>query len=176
MKKKRCIILIGILLIALLVTIFAGGFHKGLLFGKIYRPQNVYEEIWNLVIQEQRGTGPTVLTATTQNAVVDYDFGVFVAVQIPACNVAIAWEEKGAELLFLFGLETGGWTSFIYNYKTKTLFGDMDLSYLMENFLADYFAWCENNAAFSSGYATDALGDFTFQYVNPIWKRKYENS
>ena len=75
MKKRLIIVLVAFLSIALLITAFTGGFTKGVLSGKIYRPQNVYEEIWNLVLIEQHTRNQTVLTASTKDAEVDFDFG-----------------------------------------------------------------------------------------------------
>ena len=47
------LILSTLLLTALLTVYFTNGFTKNILTGKIYRPQNVYEEIWNLVVTEE---------------------------------------------------------------------------------------------------------------------------
>ena len=57
-------------------------------------------------------------------------------------------------------------------YETKTLYGDTDFSYLMDNYLEDYFQWCADDPDFSSGYSLDSLGKHTFEYVNPIWMRE----
>ena len=173
MKKRLIIALVAFLSIALLITVFTGGFTKGVLSGKIYRPQNVYEEIWNLVLIEQYTRNQTVLTSSTKDAEEDFDLGYdFVGIHIPECNVTINWRSGGEELSFLFSLRQGGYVNFVYNYKTKILFGDADFSYIMENFLTDYFEWCEAASDFSSGYSAEYLGDATFQYVNPIWERK----
>lgn len=173
MKKRLIIVFVAFLSIALLITVFTGGFTKSVLSGKIYRPQNVYEEIWNLVLIEQHTRNQTVLTSSTKDAEVDFDFGVeFVGIHIPECNVTIGWESEGKELFFLFPLGQGEYAHFIYNYETKILFGDADFSYIMENFLTDYFEWCKAASDFSSGYSAESLGDAAFQYVNPIWERK----
>ena len=173
MKKRLIIVFVAFLSIALLITVFTGGFTKSVLSGKIYRPQNVYEEIWNLVLIEQHTRNRTVLTSSTKDAEVDFDFGIeFVGIHIPECNVTISWRSAGEELSFLFPLGQGEYVNFIYNYKTKILFGDADFSYIMENFLTDYFEWCKVASDFSSGYSAESLGDAAFQYVNPIWERK----
>lgn len=173
MKKRMIIVLIAILPIVLIITVFLGGFTKGVLSGKIYRPQNVYEEIWDLVLIEQYTRDQTVLTSSTKDAEVDFDFGSeFVGIHIPECNVTIGWETEREELFFLFPLGKGEYAHFIYNYETKILFGDTDFSYLMDNFLTDYFEWCEFAPDFSSGYSTDSLGNFAFQYKNPIYNRE----
>ena len=51
-------------------------------------------------------------------------------------------------------------------------YGDTDFSYLMDNYLEDYFQWCADDPDFSSGYSLDSLGKHTFEYVNPIWMRE----
>ena len=179
MKKWIVIVLSVILSTALLITlviaVFTGGFKKGIFTGKIYRPQNVYEEIWNLVLIEQYTSNRTVLTSATKDAEEDFDFGIeFVGIHIPECNVTISWYRADGvkELSFLFPLGKGKYTRFVYNYETKTLFGDADFSYLMENFLMDYFEWCEVATDFSSGYSAEFLGEFTFKYANPIYNRE----
>lgn len=147
MKRWIIYVSVAILFIGLLATFFTGGFKKGILSERIYRPQ----------------------------AVVDFDFGFdFVGIHIPKCNLTIGWRrtEDVQELSFLFSLGQGEYVHFIYNYEAKTLFGDTDFSYLMENFLTDYFAWCTAAADFSSAYCLESLGDFAFQYENPIYNRK----
>lgn len=175
MKRWIIYISVAILFIGLLATFFTGGFKKGILSERIYRPQNVYEEIWNLVLTEQKTSKQTVLTSATKDAVLDFDFGFdFVGIHIPECNLTIGWRrtEDVQELSFLFSLGQGEYAHFIYNYEAKTLFGNTDFSYLMENFLTDYFAWCTAAADFSSAYCLESLGDFAFQYENPIYNRK----
>lgn len=170
------IVLIALLSIALILTVLTAGFTKGILSEKIYRPQNVYEEIWNLVLTEQHTGNQTVLTSSTNDTVVDFDFGYeFVGIHIPECNVTVGWESEGEELFFLFPLEHGEYAHYIYNYDTKTLFGDADFNYLIENFLTDYFEWCEESSDFTSGYSAESLGCFTFQYENPIYNRELSN-
>ena len=65
MKKWIIILLIILLLVALLTICITGGFTKNILTGKIYHPQNVYEEIWNLVVAEEFRAEQTVLTTST---------------------------------------------------------------------------------------------------------------
>lgn len=178
MKKWIIILLIILLLVALLTICITGGFTKNILTGKIYHPQNVYEEIWNLVVAEEFRAEQTVLTTSTNNAAVDFDLGIdFVSIHIPDCNVSIGWRSTNGntELSFLFSSRVDGDVDrihFLYNYETKTLFGDTEFSYLLENFLVDYFQWCENSTDFSSNYSVESLGDIPFQYINPIWKRE----
>ena len=167
-----------ILFMALIITVSTGGFKKSILTGRIYCPQNVYEEIWNLVLAEQHTRNQTVLTSATKDAYEDFDLGIhFVGIHIPECNVTISWHrtEGVKELSFQFPLDRGKYTQFIYNYETKTLFGNTDFSYLMDNFLMDYFEWCEDATEFSSSYSADELGVYIFQYANPIYNRELSN-
>lgn len=181
MKKRTIIVCTAILLLAILITALTGGFTKGILSGKIYRPQNVYEEIWNLVLTEEHTRNQTVLTTATKDAYVDTDFGFeFVGVYIPECDVMIGWRfTNGARELSFFFLSRpdgdGDYVNFLYNYETKTLFGNEEFSFLLENFLQDYFQWCEDSADFSSDYSIESLEDVPFQYINPLYLRELSN-
>lgn len=177
MKKWIIVISVAVLSVALIIMVVTGGFTKNILTGKIYRPQNVYEEIWNLLLIEEHTTNKTVLTSSTKTAEEDWDFGIdFVGIHIPECNVTISWERSNRrELSFLLSLGKGEYVHFIYNYETKTLFGDTEHSYLMENFLTDYFAWCEAASDFSSDFSAESLGEFVFRYENPIYNRELSN-
>lgn len=166
MKKWMIILLTVIISFALIITILTGGFKQGLLSKKIYYPQNVYEEIWNLVLMEQHTKKQTVLTTSTKDAEADFDLGVeFVGIHIPECNLTIGWRGEGKVLSFLFFLGNANYVLFLYNYETKTLSGGAPLSYLTDNFLTDYFEWCEVDADYSSKYSAEHLGDFKFQYA-----------
>ena len=92
------LLLSTLLLTALLTVYFTNGFTKNILSGKIYRPQNVYEEIWNLVVTEEYTKKQTVLTTSTKDADVDFDFGFeFVGIHIPECNVTIGWWDTNGD-------------------------------------------------------------------------------
>lgn len=166
MKKWLCISFIALLLLASIVTLLTGGFQKGVLSGRIYRPRNVYEEIWNLVLTEEYSEKDTVLTTGTNDSDVDFDFGIeFVGIHIPECNITICWESEGKELCFLFSERldrNGPYIRFIYNYETQTLIGNTHFSYFMENFISDYFDWCKADREFNSNYDTEALGEYEF--------------
>ena len=176
--KKRIIIITVILAILLSITliiaVFSDGFQKSILTGKIYYPQNVYEEIWNLVLIEKNTRNQTVLTSATKDAYVDFDFGIeFVGVRIPECNVTISLDRTvgNEELFFRFFSDNGNCWTFAYSYETKTLYGNTAFPSRMESFLTDYFKWCENDTDFTSGFSSDELGDYTYKCVNSIYDR-----
>ena len=176
MKKWLLIVLSSILLATLIFAIFTQGFQKGMFSGRLYTPDNVYEEIWNLFVMEEHTRNKTVLTSSTEDASEDWDFGFhFKGVHIPQCNLLITWSTYQDEIGFsLWYDETD--VHFIYDYKTKTLYGDTEFSYLMDHFLTHYFEWCAEDSDFSSEYSADSLGDFTFKYVNPIYIRNINAS
>lgn len=169
--KKRLIIVLSVVLavvlaVVLCITAVTDGFTKGKISGKIYRPRNVYEEIWNLVLTEQYTGKQTVLTTATKDAYVDFDFVSFVGVYIPESNTSIHWDwEQGKREGIRFSVYLGDRKNvhFTYNYETKTLSGETDFSYLKDMFLTNYFEWCKASSDFSSAYAIDELGDVTFQ-------------
>ena len=131
----------------------------------IDRPQNVFEEIWNLVLTEQHTDRDTVLTSTARSEV-DYDLGVeFVGIHIPACNVTVGWyeAENGKQLSLLFPLGKGEYVRFCYDRETKTVYGNADISYLKKEFLSAYFSWCEWSYVYDSDFSIDTLGGFQFR-------------
>lgn len=131
----------------------------------IDRPQNVFEEIWNLVLTEQHTDRDTVLTSTARSEV-DYDLGVeFVGIHIPACNVTIGWyeAENGKQLSLLFPLGKGEYVRFCYDRETKTVYGNADISYLKKEFLSAYFSWCDSSLEYVSDFSIDTLGEFQFR-------------
>ena len=165
-KKAVIIALSVVLALCMIVMILTGGFQKGVISGKIYRPANVFEEIWNLVLAEQYGKAKTVLTTATKDAEVDFDVGFFQNIQIPEHRLAIGWETGGKALFFSFSVRLGvdgAHIKFIYDYKSKSLSGNTVLSYLTENFLSPYFDWCEADDDFSSAFGMDSLGNYAFQ-------------
>ena len=176
MKKWLRIVLSAVLLAVLIFAIFTGGFQKGKISGKLYTPDNVYEEIWNLFVTEEHTRNKTVLTSSTEGAYQDWDFGFhFVGVYIPEHNFSINWSTYHEEIGFNFWYEETD-VHFIYDYKTKTLYGDTEFSHLMDNFLTHYFEWCAEDSDFSSDYSPDSLGEYTFKYVNPIYMRNIKDA
>ncbi len=83
MKKK--IIISGVVVISIIVVaviVLTNMFTKGVITGKLYRVDNVYEEIWNMVNSEKNGI-QTVLTTSIEGSEVDYDLGCFAHISIP---------------------------------------------------------------------------------------------
>jgi hypothetical protein len=148
---------------------------------KISQPQNVYEEIWNLLLTEERTSKNTVLTTSTEDAEVDWEaLGGFEGVHIPECHMSIRWwtyNNRETELYFTIS-RSSDWhenARYIYNRTTNTLYGDTAESFLLDNFIKDYFQWCEDAENFSSDYSMEDMGDVTFQYVEDLWDREQSN-
>ena len=190
MKKWIIFAIAIILLIALTLTLFVTWLRMAFkvafrLFAnidfysrKISQPQNVYEEIWNLLLTEEYSQEKTVLTTSTEGAKEDWElFSQFVGVYIPESNVSLHWDTFDGETELKIYVSTHSSNpykatlTFSYNRTTNTLYGDTEELFLLENFLEDYFEWCEDSEEYSSDYSMDSLGDVTFQYVEEIWNR-----
>ena len=61
--KRKIIIISAVVVTVIVVAVLAltNMFTKGAITGKLYRVDNVYEEIWNMVTSEKNGT-QTILT------------------------------------------------------------------------------------------------------------------
>ena len=145
---------------------------------KISQPQNVYEEIWNLLLTEECSQEKTVLTTSTEGAKEDWElFSQFVGVYIPESDVSLHWDSFDGETELKIYVSTHSrnpykaTVRFSYNRTTNTLYGDTEELSLLENFLEDYFKWCEDSEEFSSDYSMESLGDVTFQYTKDIEDR-----
>ena len=173
MKKKVFGIISVLLVILLFVCGLTGFFTKGVISKHIYFPQNVFEEIWNMLASEEFG-GETLLTTGTEDAYVDFDFGIdFVGVYIPACDTSLHWsgvDDGGMKIYLHDGEET---YQFIYVYDTKMLYGDADEAYLIEQFLTCYFQWFEVTSHLSSKFSLENLGEYTYQFADPVYSYKY---
>ena len=133
MKKKIIIssaVAISILVVAVLTL--TNMFTKGVITGKLYRVDNVYEEIWNMVNSEKNGT-QTVLTTSIEGSEVDYDLGSFVQVSIPVNDeyrVALCFHQNEFNqdelCIWLFENkdEDHDTPLYVYNYQTNTLYGN----------------------------------------------------
>ena len=144
--------------------ITAVGCAKGPLTGKLYRVDNVYEEIWNLVVSEKRGT-PTVLTTSIEGAYVDYDLGHFDLIFIPLNDMYRAsvffQQDELCFWLYQNGSETHEVARYVYNDETNTLYGDQEEWVLIDNFTSLYESWIGEGGKFDSEHR----GDYTFVWT-----------
>ena len=166
MKKRFSVIFISLILTLVMLSLTGCGmtYRKNL----IKEPQNVFEEIRNMFVNEEHGK-KTPLSLSTESAYNDYDLGEFVALHIPDCNMYISWNRianADPELTIRFFNDDA---TFIYDHDTKTLYGEKELSYMEEKFLNKYFEWTSADSGyFVSEFSEDALGDFTFQYEETV--------
>jgi len=167
-KIKITVALVIVVLLILLPTLWLTNcFTKSRLTSKIYRPDNVYEEIWNMVVAEQFG-GETVLTTSTEGTYVKFGLGEFEQVNIPELDMAILWMYDPHKLLEFFFKTEEGYVHFVYDYETKTLYGEEQSEFLMENFLKYYLEWNKEETK----YSPDDLGSVPFKYVNNVFGRE----
>ncbi len=174
--KIRIILIVCLVLLCIFakygsfLTLLTRGYTQGVLTGRIYNVENVFDEIWNLFISESHGTR-TILTKSTEGAFADYDLGWFQNVQIPEIGIVIAMDE-GKALVFYFhenGMEQQTTKHFVYSYPNKTLYYDRDLDSFFQRFLTAYFEW----AGKSSKFALDRLGKVETVFCDPIYKYSY---
>ena len=169
MKKKIIIsgaVAISIIVVAVLAL--TNMFTKGVISGKLYRVDNVYEEIWNMVNSEKNGT-QTILTTSIEGAEVDYDFGCFEQVNIPVNDeyrVALCFyqnelhQDELCIWLFEKNSKNHDAACYVYNYQTNTLYGDQEESHLIDKFTSLYYSWIGNDGKFNS----ENQGDYTFVF------------
>ena len=164
-KIKIAVALLIVLAIIILPTLWLTNcFTKSKLTGKIYRPDNVYEEIWNLVVSEQFGA--TVLTTSTEEAYEKYNLGGFEYIGIPEYNMSISWEYQPYKMLLIYFCNVGGeYAGFLYDYETNTLYGEADFEYFVENFLQHYLEWNKEETK----YSLDNLGNANFKRVESVF-------
>ena len=171
MKIFLKISVLVVLVVLLFVVALTGFFTQGIISNHIYFPQNVFEEIWNMLAVEKRG-GETLLTTGSEDAYVDWDFGIdFVGVYIPSCNASLhfRWYNHEIEHMTIYFWLDDAHYQFRYVYETKVLYGDVEHAYLVENLLVDYFQWFEATSHLSSKFSLDDLGDYTYQFADPIY-------
>ncbi len=167
MTKKIMIcsaVVIAIIVVAVLAL--TNFFTKGVITGKLYRVDNVYEEIWNLVNSEKNGTR-TILTTSIEGSAIDCDFGFFEHVSIPAKDeyrVTLCFHQNkcNQDELIIWLVEKSNKNQedacYVYNYQTNTLYGNQEESHLTEVFTSLYHSWAGNNGKFNS----ENQGDYTF--------------
>ncbi len=175
MKKKaifvRTVVVIAVLFAIIGLTLFfTGGFTVGKITNRVYNTQNVYDEIWNLLLREEAGQ-ETVLTCATANASKVYELGVFDYIRIPECHATLTNRTGDLRISINTGEfvteEATGRTRekyvvYEYNYKTKTLrlSGTDSESYLADSFLSEYFKWQNVNTS-KAKYSLENLGDYS---------------
>ena len=173
--KIRIILVVCLVLLCIFakygsfLTLLTRGYTQGVLTHRIYNVENVFDEIWNLVISESHGTR-TILTKSTEGAFADYDLWQFSGLHIPEIGIGIAIHEFNEFKECDFYVHEDGQerptNEFVYSYPNKTLSYDGDLDSFKNGFLKAYFEW----AGKSSKFALDRLGQFETVFCDPIWK------
>ena len=165
--KKKTIVFIAVTITLIFVAILAltNTFTKGVITGKLYRVDNVYEEIYNMVIAEKNGT-QTILTTSIENSEVDYDFGCFENISIPVndeYSVVLSFYNQDDLCIHIFKNNSTDRSSslYVYDYQSNTLYGNQDEAYLIEIFMMPYYSWAGNNGKFN----LDDHGNYTFVYA-----------
>lgn len=164
MRMKKTIV-IAVVVIAVLLTstlVLTNNFTKGRITGRLYRVENVWEEIWNLMVSEKHGTR-TVLTTSTEYSYVDYDLGHFDHIYIAVCDgcgVTLSFHHDYGLCIWL--TETDGeqktTTLYTYDYRSHTLYGKQEEAYLTDRLLSSYFSWAGKDSSFD----LDDLGEYSF--------------
>ncbi len=171
MKKKIIIFIAVIITIIVVATLtLTNMFTKGVITGKLYRVDNVYEEIYNMVIAERNGA-ETVLTTSIEGSEVDYDFGFFNNVRIPVndeYDVVLDFVNQDELSIWIF--ENNNFEDnaarrksslYVYNYQSNTLYCNREEAHLIEIFISPYYSWIGNDGKFGP----ENNGDYTFVYT-----------
>lgn len=160
MKKK--IIIFSVVIITIIVIAILALANMS---GKLYRIDNVYEEIYNMVISERRGS-QTILTTSIEGSEVIYEFGRFGQVNIPVNDeytVVLSFVHQDELCIHIF--ENNNFENkasrYVYNYQSNTLYGDREETHLIEIFISPYFSWVGNKGEFDP----DNLGNYTFVHT-----------
>ncbi len=153
---------VTVILVAVLILI--NMFPKGTVTGRLYRVENVYEEIWNMVISEKMGN-ETILTTSTEGAYVDYDFGFFEKVDISVNDeyrVVLSFH-RDELLIYLFSNNDRSDETplYVYDYQSNILYGNREESYLLEKFTSLYYSWVGDNGNFDPEHQ----GDYMYVYA-----------
>ncbi|MBQ7968483.1 MAG: hypothetical protein IJ292_01490 [Clostridia bacterium] len=171
--KKKTIIISAVVVTVIVVTIIVVAvialtnmFTKGVIAGKLYRVDNVYEDIWNMVNSEKNGTR-TILTTSIEGSEVVYDLGCFHQVSIPVNDeyrVALRFYQnefcQDELCIWLFEKNSKSYDAacYVYNYQTNTLYGNQEEAHLIDKFTSLYYSWVGNDGKFNS----ENQGDYTF--------------
>ena len=166
MKKKIIIIAVVIVITLLAIITITNILKTEQIFGKLYRVDNVYDEIWNMVSSEKHGT-KTILTTSIIGSEAIYEFGYFEKIYIPlneeySITLSLARNESYQEELNIFlHNDNNDRILYAYNHKSNTLYGNQEELYLIENFLSMYYSWIGNDVKFNS----ENPGDYTFVFT-----------
>jgi hypothetical protein len=168
-KKKIIISAVAIILIVVAILALTNMFTKGVITGKLYSVDNVYEEIYNMVISERNGV-QTILTTSIEGAEIDRDFGFFEQVNIPVndeYDVALFFDNQDELGILIFennNFENNGTrrksSLYIYDYQSNTLYGDREEAHLIEIFILTYYSWIGSDGKFNS----ENPGEYTFVF------------
>ena len=177
--KRKAIIIISIVLAVLVLgvglTLFlTNGFTVGRITAKVYNIQNVYDEIWNLLKQEEHGK-KTVLTDLDPTASKVYELGVFDYIRIPKCNATLT-NRTGSLWISIhtgeFVTDTVGrirekYVVYEYDFRSKKLkiTGTDNEDYLIDQFLTDYFRQ-QASDKLQIEYSIGKLGDYSIEIVD----------
>lgn len=173
--KRRIIVIAAVIVAVLFVGAYLTGFFtKGVFSNHIYFPQNVYEEIWNMLVEETWGR--TTMLSTIPDGAHRYcsrfySYGVtyeeFAYISIREPEVMIRWTSE-EDMRILLSVDKKD-VNFVYAFDEQILYGEAEEAALLENFLTDYFHWHEVSSYASSRFSTDDLGAYTYQQVDSVW-------
>ncbi len=165
--KKKTIIFIAVTITIIVVSIFAltNMFTKGVITGKLYRVDNIYEEIYNMVISERNGI-QTILTTSVKNSEVVYEFGFFDKINIPVNDeytVVLSFVNQDELGIWIFENNSANRKSslYVYNYQSNTLYGNQSEAHLIETLILPCYSCAGNKAKFN----IDNYGNYTYVYM-----------
>ena len=179
--KKKIIIFSAVIITITVVTILSltNMSTKRTITGRLYRVDNVYEEIYNMVISERNGS-QTILTTSIEGSWVDYDLGFFEQVHIPVndeYSVVLSFVNQDELSILIF--ENNNFendsircksSQYVYDYQSNTLYGNREEAHLIEAFISPYYSWIGNDGKFDP----ENNGNYTYVYTEfPIFHDGY---
>ena len=167
MKKRTLIfIVVTITIIVVAIAALTNMFTKGVITGKLYRVDNLYEEIYNMVVSEKNGI-QTALTTSVENSEVIYEFGLFDQINIPVNDrytVVLGFVNQDELSIWIFENNSTSRESslYVYNYQSNTLYGNQPEAHLNKTFIELFYSPVGNEAKFG----LDNYGNYTFVYTD----------
>ena len=164
-SKKKVILAFACVLAVVLVLLLLHCYSK--------RPQNVFDQIYYEYKKVEHKID-SVLVSGTDSAEAMYDRNLFlfefIGVSIPDLHMYLAEYDGYLHITFIQYDDRGQDASihFVYNPKTKKLYGERAMRYLEDNFLVYYFQWWAD-AGKENDYSYDDLGKFTFIASEKAW-------